>query len=260
MTMLRRLFLLALLLPSMAYADQVPVRYPQGCSRGFLVLKTLEGKSIASGDLFQTSRGDRVTSRLVFHFRDGSVDDDTAIYSQRRAFQLISDHHIQRGPSFPKPIDVAVDVASGTLISRTIESDGHTRLSRQHLDLTDVANGFISTLVQNIPASRPETTVAYVAAEGSSARLVHLKIRPTGAETVSINGRAQKAMNYTIKAEIGGVEGIVAPIIGKQPQDAHIWVLGGPVPAIVAEEAPLYLNGPVWRIELTSPGWPRQQR
>ena len=258
MTMLRKFCISVLLLPGMASADQVAVRYPHGCSRGFLVLKTHDGKSIAAGDLFQIARGNRITSRLVFHFRDGSVDDDVAVYSQQREFQLISDHHIQRGPSFPKPMDISVDVASGTLTSRSVESDGQPKLTRQHLDLTsDVANGFISTLVQNIPTSQAETTVSYVAASGSSARLVHLKIRPTGVESVSINGHEHKATNYTIRVDLGGVAGVIAPVIGKQPQDAHIWVLS--VPTVVAEEAPLYLNGPVWHIELTSPGFPREQ-
>jgi hypothetical protein len=85
-----------------------PVRHPQGSAHGFVVLRTLQGRRIATGDMTQVVQGDRVTSRLVFHFRDGSVDDDTTIFLQRGVFRLLSDHHIQRGPSYPKPIEVAL--------------------------------------------------------------------------------------------------------------------------------------------------------
>jgi hypothetical protein len=50
------------------------------------VLRTLEGKALADGDLLQAARGDRVTTRLVFRFRDGSTHDETAIYTQRQSF------------------------------------------------------------------------------------------------------------------------------------------------------------------------------
>jgi hypothetical protein len=59
--------------------------------------------------------GDRVTSRLIFRFRDGSIDDDVTVFTQRRVFRLVSDHHIQRGPSFPKPLDFLIEMPSGTL-------------------------------------------------------------------------------------------------------------------------------------------------
>jgi len=36
----------------------------------------------------------------------GSVDDETATFSQEHDFRLIiSDHHIQKGPSFPHPME-----------------------------------------------------------------------------------------------------------------------------------------------------------
>lgn len=64
-------------------ADPVPVRHPQGSSHGFLALRTLDGKSIAIGDATQIVQGDRVTSRVIFRFRDGSIDDDITVFSQR---------------------------------------------------------------------------------------------------------------------------------------------------------------------------------
>jgi hypothetical protein len=89
------------------------VRYPEGTIHGFLALRTLEGKLLASGELTEILLGDEVVSHLVFRFKDGSVDDDTTVFTQRRTFRLISDHHIQKGPSFPHPTNVFINAATG---------------------------------------------------------------------------------------------------------------------------------------------------
>jgi DNA-binding IclR family transcriptional regulator len=40
---------------------------------GFLALRSLDGKRLADGEMTQIAEGDRVTSRLIFRFKDGSV-------------------------------------------------------------------------------------------------------------------------------------------------------------------------------------------
>jgi hypothetical protein len=65
--------------------DFVPVRYPEGVVRGFLVLRGPDGAVIADGDSIEFARGDRVTSRLVFHFRDGSLQDETTVFTSSSA-------------------------------------------------------------------------------------------------------------------------------------------------------------------------------
>ena len=47
---------------------------------------------------------------------------------------------------------------------------------------------------------------------------------------------------------------------GEQPQDSHVWILGGETPAFVKSEGPLYPEGPSWRIELASPVWPQRAK
>src|ERR1700679_4120021 len=78
-----------------AQSEPVPVRSVQGTIHGFLELRSEDGQVVASGDSFQVVRGSRVTSRTVFHFKDGSIDDETTVFSQRHTFHLISDHRIQ---------------------------------------------------------------------------------------------------------------------------------------------------------------------
>jgi hypothetical protein len=88
---------------------------------------------------------------------------------------------------------------------------------------------------------------------------VKLTIRPHGQDTLKTAGLPHRARHYVLKVELGGVAGLVAPLIGKQPPDIHVWILGGKAPAFVKMEGPLYQGGPIWRIELTSPAWRQSQ-
>ena len=231
--------------------EPIPVRHPQGSAHGFLALKTMQGNAIATGDATQVIHGDRITSRVTFHFRDGSIDDDTTVFSQRRVFRLISDHHIQHGPSFPKPIDVLIDAVTGKITSRA--KDGTIR--EDHLDLpSDVSNGLPPNLLLNFLSSTPETRLSFVAPTAKP-RLISISIKPAGEVPFSVGGTSRKAIDYVLHVELGGLTGVIAPIIGKQPADYHIWILEGAAPAFIREEGQLYEGGPIWRIEQISPSF-----
>jgi hypothetical protein len=248
----------ALLQPGVLPAEPVTVRYAEGVVHGFLSLRTLEGKALANGDLTQTAHGDRVTSRLVFHFRDGSIQDETVVYSQRRSFRLLSDHSVQKGPAFPRPVEVTIDGASGQTTVRYTDDDGKPKVATERLDLPpDLANGLILTLLKNFPRNAQQLTLSMVAATPKP-RLVKLVITPAGKEPFAIGGSTRQATHYVVKVELGGVARLVAPLVGKQPQDSHVWILGGEVPAFVKAENPMYPGGPSWRIELASPVWPKR--
>ncbi len=229
-------------------AEPIAVRYRQGSSHGFLTLKTLDGRSIATGEVTQTVRGDQVSSRLIFRFRDGSVDDDVTVFTQRRIFRLIRDHHIQHGPSFPKPTDVLIDAATGQITSRT----DNGKVKEEHLDLPpDVSNGLPPNLLLNILPGTPETKISYVA-PGAKPRLIHISIKPAGNLSFKVGGMRRTATDFVLHVEFGGVTGLVAPMIGKEPSNYHIWILPGTPPAFVREEGQLYEGGPIWRMEQIS--------
>jgi hypothetical protein len=250
-----RWWLLAVVLPlGLLPAEPVAVRYLEGSVHGFLALRTREGKLLAAGDLTQVVHRDRVVSHLVFRFKDGSVDDETAVFSQRGHFRLISDYHIQKGPSFPNPVNVSIKVAAGEVTVRYREK-GHVKVETDRLDLPpDLANGVILDVLKNIPPDEKETKLSYLAAS-PKARIVHLSIMPQGEETFVVGGIRHKATRFKVKVELGGMAGILAPFFGKQPADTDIWVVGGEAPAFVKAEGPLYVGGPIWRIELSIPVW-----
>ena len=73
----------AIVVPRPLLAEPVPVRQPEGLIHGFLVLRALNGDSLATGELTQVANGDRVTTELVFRFKDGSIHEETSVFSQR---------------------------------------------------------------------------------------------------------------------------------------------------------------------------------
>ena len=231
-------------------SEPVRVRYRQGSVHGFAALRTLDGRLIATGETTQTVRGNRVTSRFIFRFRDGSVDDERTVFEQHDVFRLISDHHVQHGPSFPQPVDMSIDAVAGEVTWKT--ADGAMNHERMELP-ADLSNGLPPNLLLNIAPDTAETKISYLA-PGAKPRLIHLVIKPTGTVPYAVGTLRRTATDFTIHVEIGGVAGVIAPLIGKQPADYHIYLGSGTPPAFIREEGPFYLTGPIWRVEQLSPG------
>jgi hypothetical protein len=234
-------------------ANVVPVRYSEGVVRGFLVVKTQDGQAVGDGDLIQVAHGDRVNMRMTLRFKDGSILDETTVFSQRGTLHLLNDHVVQKGPTFKNPMDTSIDAPTGRVIVRTTEDNGKESVITQHLDLApDVANGLLLYILKNVQPATPSTTVSYVAFTPKP-RIVHLVITPQG-ETEFLTGSSKhKTTNYDVKVDIGGATGVVAHLVGKQPPDTHVWILPGEAPTLVGLEGPLYENGPVWELDLASP-------
>jgi hypothetical protein len=240
-------------------AERIPVRHTEGLIRGFLVLRALDGNILATGDLSQVAKGAQVTNELVFHFKDGSVHEEKTVFSQQRMFRLLTYHLVQKGPAFKRPMDMSLNNSTGQVTVRYTDDDGKEKTITDRLKLPDdVANGLVITLLKDINPNAPKTTVSMVA-NTPKPRLVKLAISSESEDSFSIEGSSRKAMRYVIKVEIGGISGIVAPIVGKQPPDTHVWMIAGMAPGFLKSEGPLYEGGPIWRIELASPVWPKSE-
>jgi hypothetical protein len=144
--------------------------------------------------------------------------------------------------------------------SRFVKDNGEDKVETDRLDLpADLANGILLNILKNIRHVTKETKVSYVAATPKP-RLIRLSIAPQGEETFRVAGSRRKATRFVVKTELGGITGIIAPILGKQPEDTLVWIVSGEAPAFVKSEGPLYVGGPIWSIEMTSPVWRRTQR
>ncbi|HLY41518.1 MAG TPA: hypothetical protein VKR52_09895 [Terracidiphilus sp.] len=239
-----------------ASAEPVPVHHPEGTVHGFLSLSTAGGRVLAAGDLLQVVDGDRVTSHLVFHFKDGSIDDEITIFSQKDNFRLISYHRVQKGPFFPTAIDMVIDAASGRVTVRSQKKNGKEELKSEDMNLPeDLSNGLVTAIAKNLDPGVSQTKMPMIVATPAP-RLITLTFSPSGTHAYSLAGERRKALGYRIKVELGGLAGALAPLLGKAPPDVHMWVIGGEVPTFIREEGPIYAQGPILTIQLASPVWP----
>lgn len=236
----------------------ITVHHPQGTLRGFTALRGPDGKIIGYGDLAQVARATTVTDHLTFHFRDGSLDDETTVFSDRGTLRLISDHHIQTGPSFPKPMDVLIDVPHGRVTSHVKDKEGKDQVNTDQLNLPpELANGLVSLIVQNISPDAPLTKVPMLVM-APKPRIVTLDIAPRGEDTYTFFGSTRKCLHFDIKIDIGGVAAVIAPIIGKQPPDIQVWIVGGDAPSFLRSQSQFFEDGPIWSVEFSSPDPPAE--
>ena len=241
-------------------AEPISVRHAEGLAHGFLSLRTTDGALVANGDLIQSVKRGLVTSRLVFHFKDGSLSDETSVFSQQQSFRLVSNHLVQKGPSFPQPVDLKIDCASDQVIVRYTDDHGQEKVESERMKLPpELANGIVPMLLKNIPAKSALPSMSMVVATPKP-RLVKLELADAGEDPLTTGSLSRKATHYVVKIDIGGLAGFVAPLLGKQPPDTHVWILGGEAPAFVKSEGPMFLGGPIWRTELVSPVWPSEPR
>jgi hypothetical protein len=231
------------------------VRQTEGEIHAFLTLRTLDGAIIADGDVTQASHGSRVTSRVVFHFKDGSLQDETTVFSQSGHFHLLSDHLIQKGPTFKRQVDLSINGSSGLVTVRSKDEGGKEKVDTETMKLPpDLANGMIPILLKNIAPGEQSTSASMVVATPKPL-LVKLAISAEGEDSFSTGGASHKATRYVVKVEIGGVKGALAPLVGKQPPDTQVWILGGTSPAFVKSEGPSCEGCPIWRMELANAVW-----
>jgi hypothetical protein len=243
---------IAIIQPCGSAAEQIPVRHVEGVALGFLVLRNPDGEALAYGEWKQVVKPNGlVVDDLQFQFKDGSFYDEVTKFTQRGKFRLVSDQVEQKGPSFKEQHKTWIDAKTGNITVRTGEK-GKERTTTKHLDLPDdVSNGLLFVLLKNLDPSA-KTTISYVAASAKP-RVVKWDIFPGPEKTVRVGWMTRKTQHYVVKTRIQGPAGAIAPLIGKQPPDIHVWLVKSEAPTFVEFEGPLAQDNPVWRIELTAP-------
>jgi len=237
-------------------AEPQRVRLPEGNAHGFLMVRTLVGEVIAYGELVQKPTRGLITSRLFLHFTDGSLYDETVVFSQKNVFRLERYRLVQRGPSFPKAT-IAFDRTSGQYrVQQQETKDSEEQTASGPLAMPpDLYNGMATTLLKNVPRGTGATV--QMVAFTPEPRLLTMALTPEGEETVRLGKDAKTVARYRVKLELGGLTGLIAPVLGKQPPDLYYWLVMGDVPAFVRFEGPMFLHGPVWRLELTTVPLPK---
>jgi hypothetical protein len=248
--------LAACLFGSPSFAAQVPVRYAEGVTHGFLVLRTLANGYLARGDLLQTVRGNEVESRLLFRFKDGSLFDETIVFEQDRVFTMRSHRLVHKGPAFPEDLEASLDRPGRWRISVRSHDDGVVDIDDGDMDLpADTYDGvMILMLLKNLSKGAGETihTVSF----SPKPRLIELELAPDGDEQVRVGGASTDTTRFLLKPRLGPLLKVFAGLTGKTPPDFRAWIFMDKVPTFGRFEGQLYTGGPVWRIDLASPTWP----
>jgi hypothetical protein len=147
-----------------------------------------------------------------------------------------------------------LDISTGKVNIHTTDNDGKEKtIAKQLLLRSDLANGIITMLLTNVDP-KAETTLSMLVSTPEP-RVVKLKISAEEQDEFSVGGSGAKATHYVMKIAIGGINGAVAKVVGKQPPPVNMWIAAGNAPVFLKSEGPLYEDGPIWRIELASPIW-----
>jgi hypothetical protein len=239
-------------------AQPVTVRQMEGEVRGFLVLRTQDGAVIGDSDSQQTRRSGQVVTRLITHFKDGSLQDETTVFSQNGRFRVLSDHLIQKGPTFKTPMDVTIDGVSGQVTVIYTDDKGQKKTESEHMTLPpDLANGIVPVLLKNLPPGQQAVTESMVVATPKP-MLIKLQIHAAGEDPFTAGLSTHKATRYVVHVDIGGVKGVLADLLGKEPPDTLVWISQGDCPGFLKSDGPGFAGGPLWRMELVSPVWPNE--
>jgi len=230
-----------LLWASPARSTPIAVQYQEGLVRAFPVLRTTDNEMLAQGDFAQVARGDQVTARLVFRFKDGSLYDETVVFSQRDRFTLLNYRIVQRGPSFPETLEASIDRQTGRyeVRYRADEESAEEHLSGTLALPDDAYNGMLSLIVKNLRPGASETVS--IVAFTPKPRVVTLQLLPLATESVP----AGEVVRYHIRPKLG----LFLSLLVTDVPDTRIWILPGEAPAFLKAEGPLYFMGPIWRVE-----------
>jgi hypothetical protein len=236
-------------------AAPVKVVHPEGPSRGFVSLSDLAGKVLAHGELTQWLERGEVVSRLAFDFDDGSVYDEIVRFSQKPVFRILSYQLVQKGPSFPEASEVRFE-RSGKYEARLESKKDGVRRAKGKMDLPeDVSNGMTSTLLKNLPRGASATT--HLVSFDPEPIVLEFHLTPEGTDPFWVGKQERKATRFLAKPKVTGLTGVLATVVGKQPEPIRMWIAQGKAPVLVRFEGSFYVEGPDWRVEMAAPTWKR---
>ena len=106
--------------------------------------------------------------------------------------------------------------------------------------------------------NRAETTLSMLVATPKP-RLVKLKIPAAEQDSFSVGGSGEKANHHVVHIDLGGITGVAAKVVGKQPPPMHVWMAARRVPVFLRIQGSFFEDGPICKIELARPSWPKAQ-
>ena len=235
-------------------AAPVPMRFPEGPTHGFITLSdAASDRVIAHGELTQWIEKRAIVSRLVIRFDDGSLYDETLRLAQRPNFRLLSYELTQKGPAFNEDQRITFDRSGRYDVRLKKRGEEEERAAGTSEFPDDVANGLTSVLAKNLPAG--QTANVHLLTFRPEPLVLDLEISPEGKDRYWVGGTSTEATRFRLKPTVPGVKGVLATIAGKEPPEVRMWFAPDPAPVLVRFEGAMFMDGPVWRVELSGPRW-----
>jgi hypothetical protein len=247
---------IAALMYTPVYAAPIAVKFPEGMTHGFILVRSLAGEILGQGEMIQTlKKDDLIENQLVFRLKDDSLHDEKVAFSQQRVLTMISYRLVQRGPSFPEQLDISIDRRTAKYTVRSQEGeDGKEEVLTGQVDLPkDVYNGMLITMSKNLQKGVNETVS--VLAFTPTPQVIKMHLHAVDEDPVNIAELSRKATQYVYTPQIGMMKEFFGKALGKLPAEFHYtcWIMNDKIPSFVQFEGPLQLMGQVVRIELVSP-------
>jgi hypothetical protein len=117
----------------------------------------------------------------------------------------------------------------------------------------------VSLVAENFPRKAPEMKVSYLAGSPKP-RVVKLSIKPDGEDTFRLGGVNRRSSRFNIHIEIGGIAGVIAPVIGKTAIRHQSLGSGWRSTRIRQDGRTSLPKRPNLDMELTSPVWPQNEK
>jgi hypothetical protein len=185
----------------------------------------------------------------------GSVFEESVSFTQQGVFTMQSYHLVQSGPAFGDDIDAELSHSGKYVVHARSHKNGVGHDYSGTLSMPgDVYNGMEATVAKNI--STRQSTSMHVVAFTPEPRMVDVVFAPTGTQRVSLGTHEETAVDFTVKPQLGAVMNVLAKLTRQLPPETHVWIITDDVPAFARSAGPMY-TGPVWRIALASPQWPK---
>lgn len=236
-----------------AEATPIEVRLKEGVTQGYLSVSVPGGPRIAEGEVSQVATGaDRLVSRMVLRFNDGSRYNETVIFSQQKVFKLLRYSVDQKGPSFAQELHFDLDGATGayTVVEGAASKEKSSRTGNMELP-PDVYNGMTVMVLKNLPESG-QASFSIVSVD-QEPTLYPVMVRPIDVDAVKTGNRKGEAVHYVLQPTVKWLKRALVWLFSKTIPEYHFWLITHDVPAFTKFEGPLYTGGPIWRIEQISP-------
>jgi hypothetical protein len=150
----------------------------------------------------------------------------------RKVFRVEAYRLVQRGPSFPMS-EISFERRTGRFEARTQQTkNDEVKEASGALEMpTDLYNGMALVLLKNLqPGSGTSVQMAVFTPKP---RLINMNLISEQEEVARLGGTARPVRRYLVKLEIGGLTGVLASLIGKDPPDVRYWLAVGEVPAFI---------------------------